>query len=216
MDRFLAILAASALTACGAAAAEPSAYALRVHVESDPGEGLPDVGILRDERQVGKTDAQGLSTLHLRGREGERVALRAVCPETHLTPDAPTTVILRSYVGQEAPELLIRCPPRRRTLAVVVLAKNGANLPLTHRGAEIGRTDAQGLAHLTLASEPGDAFEVTLDTSSQPALRPPNPGARFVIGAHDDALLFDPVLTVPPKRKKRQRAPKPDLPQRIR
>jgi hypothetical protein len=217
MGRLSAILAASALTACGTAAAEQTAYELRVHVDSDPGEGLAEVGIFRDQRQVGTTDIRGLSTLRLRGREGERVALRARCPETHLTPDAPSTVILRSYVGREAPELSIRCPPRQRTLAVVVLAKNGANLPLTHRGAEIGRTDAQGVAHLTLASEPGDAFEVTLDTSSQPTLRPPNPGARFVIGAQDEALLFDPALTVaPPKRKKRHRAPKPDLPQRIR
>ena len=211
-------LGAFALCACAPVSAVDTAYTVRVRVTSDPGEGLAGVALLHGETLLGSTGPDGSARLQLAGREGDRVEIRARCPATHRTP-AAAPVVLRSYVDHSAPELEIRCAPRKRRLAVVVVAKNGSDLPLRHRGVELARTDADGVAHFVLESEPGDAFEVTLDTSLRSDLRPQNPYARFVIATRDSAQLFDPELRGVPKPRPRPR-PQPteqiDRPVRIR
>jgi len=216
MSKLAAAIVSLALSACAGRSADKSSYELRVRVEGDVDHALAGVPLLRGAARVGVTNQAGVALLQMAGREGERVELRAVCPETHHSPATPSVALLRSYVAQRAPELAIRCLPRKRQLAVVVMAKNAPDLPLLYRGSEIGRTDATGTAHLALESEPGHAFEVTLDTSSRPDLHPQLPGGRFVIAARDEAVLFDPALTVTPRRRRHVVKPGPLLPQRIR
>lgn len=218
MLRTTFILSLLAPCACAPAAAGDTAYAVHVRVTSDPGVGLAGVTLSHAETALGMTGADGSARLQLAGREGDRVEVGARCPKSHTTPE-PAQVVLRTYVDREAPELEIRCSPRRRRVAVVVTAKNGPNLPLLHRGVELARTDAQGIAHFVLEGAPGDAFEVTLDTTQRSDLRPQNPYRRFVVSGQDLAQLFDPELTViePPRRRSRPRpSPLSDRPVRIR
>jgi hypothetical protein len=217
--RIVATLAlALSVVACAPPAAQQHDYELLVRVDSDPGEGLWNVPIYQGGGRVGVTGADGSARVKLLGGEGERTSLRAECPGTHVGPNEPTVVVLRSYQGQGLPEVAISCPPRTRKLAVVVKAKNGADLPIVHHGKTIGRTDASGTAHLLLKGPPGDAFEVSLDTSSRPDLIPKDPGGRFVIASRDEAVLFDPELEIerapPPRRHHVRRGP--TLPTRIR
>lgn len=219
--RFVApLLLSLTLTGCAPTAPQKRDYELRVRVDSDPGEGLSNVALYQGARRVGVTDENGTALVRLRGSEGERTTLRAECPDTHLSPDTPDTVVLRSYAGKAVPEHAIHCPPRTRKLAVVVKAKNGADLDIVHRGKAIGRTDHKGTAHLLLEGPPGDAFEISLDTNDRPNLRPQNPGTQVLIAARDEAVLFAPALEVEepkePPRRRRKVSKGPQLPQRIR
>jgi hypothetical protein len=218
MHRVASTLLTLLLASCAPLAPEQRLYELRVRVDSDPGEGLAGVPLLYGSSKVGVTGHDGSVLVKLAGREGQRAPLAAQCPDTHIAPAEPSVVVLRTYLQGHVPELSIRCPPRSRKLAVVVKAKHGEDLPLLHRGKPIGRTDDQGIAHLLLEGPPGEAFEVTLDTSDRPRLHPQNPGGRFVIAARDEAFLFDPELTVeaPPVVKKKKRHRESHLPQRIR
>ncbi len=179
---------------------EKRAYEFLVRVESDPGEAMANVPLAQGGRKVGTTGENGLARLRIVGREGERATLRATCPQTHVAPTEASVIVLRTYVGKSVPEVSIRCPPRARQLAVVVRAKNGANLDLVHRGKTIGHTDGEGVTHLLLEGFPGRAFEVSLDTSNRQDLRPQNPGTRFVLASRDEALLFDPEFEIAPKK----------------
>jgi hypothetical protein len=214
-----ATLFALSLAACAPPVAQQHEYELLVRVDADPGEGLGNVPLYHGGRRIGVTGIDGSVRVKLPGGEGERTSLRAECPATHSGPNEPTVVVLRSYQGQGLPEVDISCPPRTRKLAVVVKARNGADLPIVHRGKTIGRTDAAGTAHLLLKGPPGDAFEVSLDTSSRPELNPKDPGGRFVIASRDEAVLFDPELEIEraaPPRKHRPVHRGPTLPTRIR
>lgn len=206
-----------ALSACSAAAAGDNAYEVQVRVTSDPGVGLGNVTLERADTALAVTDKSGSARLRLLGKEGDRIQVTARCPETHVAPE-PQQIVLRTYVDKTAPELEIRCTPRRGSLAVVVMAKNGAELPLLHRGQQLAKTDAQGVAHFVLEGAPSDAFEVTLDTTGRSDLRPQNPFKRFVIEAHDSAALFDPELSIvkPQVRHTQRPVELPDRPQRIR
>jgi hypothetical protein len=214
------LLLSLSLLGCAPVTSEQHRYQLRVRVDSDPGVGLAGVSLNYGSMKVGVTGADGTAQVMLEGREGQRAPVEAMCPETHSAPSTPSVVVLRTYLNGHVPELLIRCPPRTRKLAVVVRAKNGEELDLLHRGKTIGRTDSDGVAHLLLEGPPGDAFEVVLDTSDRPRLHPQNPGGRFMIAARDDVLLFDPELTIeappPAPRKRKARRIQSNLPQRIR
>jgi hypothetical protein len=217
MLRTPSILSVLAFASCTSVSAGDTAYAVKVRVTSDPGVGLAGVPLRHGQTALGVTGADGSATLQLAGREGDRVEVGARCPDSHMAPE-PTPIVLRTYVDRRAPELEIRCTPRNRQLAVVVSAKNGPNLPLMHRGVELARTDAQGIAHFVLVSAPGDAFEITLDTSARDDLRPVNPYHRFVIAGQNSAQLFDPELSVvdkPPPKRPRPRPAASSRPQRI-
>jgi hypothetical protein len=220
MRRVSPCLAVLALcVSCAPLTAEQRSYDVRVRVDSDPGEGIPNVPIQLGSARVGVTNTEGTALVHLLGREGQRMPLEAACPSTHNPPEEPAVVVLRTYANAATPELAISCSPRTRKLAVVVKAKNGADLDIVHRGKTIGRTDDEGSAHLLLEGPPGDVFEVALDTESRPDLHPANPGGRFVITSKDDAMLFDPELEVaapPPARKHHHKAPVHKGPTRIR
>lgn len=218
MHRTRFALIAIAWSACAEVSAGDVSYAVNVRVTSDPDVGVAGVALRSDQTQLGVTREDGRAYVQLSGREGDRVAIAARCPDTHTAPE-PAAVVLRSYIDRDTPELEIRCAPRRRKLAVVVAAKNGPSLPLVHHGMELARTDAQGVAHFVLESTPGDAFDVTLDTSSRTDLKPRNPYARFVIGTRDAAQLFDPELKIAPVVKRGPRPQRTELsnrPQRIR
>lgn len=201
------------LLACGNAQ-QGKRYSFTLSAESDPGEPLNGVQLLRGGKKVAETNADGAATLTLAGTEGQRVTFTISCPPgtTPYEPDVTTT--LRSYEGGKMPELLVRCAPNERELTVVAMFERGANLPIQHRLKTLAVTDQDGVAHFSLRGKPGETFELVINTDEQPGLRPANPAASLTIGGRDDAQVLERSF-IPPKEKPKPRARGPVLPKRI-
>jgi hypothetical protein len=97
--------------------------------------------------------------------------------------------------------------------AVIIRAGGQAGLPVKLLGREVTKTDSMGIAHTLLSLPPGATFRLTLDTSSDPSLRPKSPTVTFVVPDKDDTLLFDqPFERIAPPPKRRRRPPPPPAP----
>ena len=195
-------------TASNGSGAQP--FEADVRVESDPGRPLATAGILQGSAELGRTAADGSVRVALRGKHGDVVSLRVACPEGYASPDKPLSITLRPLVGPSVvPQYRARCEPLLRTLVVAVRAKGGANLPITHLGREIARTDAEGAAHALLEAPPSEQLTLVLDTAQRERLRPKSPELSLVMPARDQVAIFDQTFTevAPPAAKKRKRAP---------
>ncbi len=205
---------ATALSACSGQSPEAKRYAFTLLGESDPGEPLSGVQLLRNGKAVAETNADGFGSLSLAGEEGQRVALTAGCPAGTAAFERDLTTTLRSYANQRVPELLVRCAPNDHDLTVVVMFENGANLAIQHRLKTLAVTDRDGIAHFALRGKPGETFELVVNTEQQPGLRPANPGASLTIGTRDDAQVLERSFILP-KARPRARVSGPVLPTKI-
>jgi hypothetical protein len=193
----LVLLGASAATAAGCKALEPPPpppQVINVRVESDPGRPLAGVNLLHNGQKVATTGADGVGKLKLNGRDGESFDIAVSCPQGYASPDRPVQVILRRLADPaKSPEYFASCPPSTRTVVVAVRADNGPSVPVTYLGREVARTDHSGAAHVMLKLQPGEQFELTLDTTDKAheGLRPQNPVESFVVGPRDDVFTFD-------------------------
>jgi len=191
-------------------------YAFDLQVERAPGEPLALVPIELDGKTLANTDAGGRAQLQLAGLEGSNLRLDVRCPPNH-TQLAPLSARLVSFSQGQTPTLQATCAPNKRRVAVVVRAARGDNLPIVHHAKTIGMTDADGVAHVLLEGSPGESFDITLDTSARPDLKPQNPNAVFEIRSTDTAVAYDSEFSQKPKP--RAPAPRPARrqgPQRIR
>jgi hypothetical protein len=82
-----------------------------------------------------------------------------------------------------------------------------AGVPIRFRDREIARTDADGVAHVLLTMAPGTRFQLDLDTSAHPRLRPRDPTQSFEMPDADQLFVFDyqPIASPAPKKKRRKR-----------
>jgi hypothetical protein len=181
-------------------------YNIMIQVESDVGVPLANARILRDNREQGATKEDGTLQLALTGREGDSAALRVACPEDYASPDAAISVTLRSLAGTKTvPRYKALCPPLLRNLVVAVRTTHASGLPITFRGREVARTDHSGAAHVLLRVPPKEQIALTLDTSSDPQLRPKSPELTLDMPPQDKIVLFDKTFT-------REQPPKPKAP----
>jgi len=181
-----------------------TSYAIAVRVQSDPGRPLAGARVLHQGKAAGVSDERGLVKLAVQGAEGTTVSFGIECPEGHHSPSSPLAVVLRRATeSNRHPEFAVLCPPLLRTVVVAVRAERGANLPIVQLGREVGRTDRSGAAHVMLKSAPEETLELTLDTSSNPALRPRNPTTRFRVGQSDDILVFNQAFNIETPRASR-------------
>ncbi len=196
------------------------AYAFGVSAQSDPGEPLAGIALVRDGKVVATSDSSGLMQLELLGREGVTLRLDVKCPAGHQAQEPTLAVALRRYVDGARPRLTVACPPLERSLALVVRAPLARGMPLVHRGRTLANLDGDGVAHVLLRGAPGDSFEVTLATESEPRMRPTSPGAHFALGDTDRVTVYEPHLELkaapPVVHRRRRAAPAPTGPQRIR
>jgi len=213
--RTLALLAAASVSVACGASQESKPYAFTLLAESDPGEPLAGVKLLRDSKPVAETSADGTDSFALAGDEGQRVTVQAVCPVGTTNYEHELTTTLRSYANGRSPELLVRCAPNERELTVVAIFQNGANLPIQHRLKTLAVTDRDGIAHFSLRGKPGETFELVVNTDEQPGLRPATSSASVTIGGRDDAQVLERSFTLP-KEKPKPRASGPVLPKKIR
>lgn len=193
----------SALTGCkGFDPPPPRPFQVTVKVESDPGRPLAEALVVRDNKTLATTGADGRALLTLSGTDGEVVDFHVRCPERFQSPVKATSVRLtRLAEKSKIPEYGILCPPTTRRVVVAVKAENGPNLPVVILNRMVARTDTAGAAHFTLDVQPGAQFNVTLDTSEKgnERIKPQNPSKPFAAGQQDDVILFEQKFQVEKK-----------------
>jgi hypothetical protein len=192
--------------------AKPMRFRALVRVESDPGVAQPGATVLRDGVKIGTTDESGRTQVTLDGTAGELIDVQVRCPD-ELKPPPPLQIRLRDTVDGKVPEHAVACPPRVRNVVVAVRAGSGVDLPLIYLGRPIARTDAFGIAHALVKAIPGEALDLTLDTSNSPRLRPQNPSAQYIVKEQDEVFILDQKFAEekPPRVVVR----KPSVPKRI-
>jgi hypothetical protein len=189
-------------------------FMVGVRVESDPGVGLPGAILSMHGRQLGVTDATGLTVPTLAGVSGETIELNVSCPLGFRQPTAALLVRLRpAQRAADRPEYRVACPPRERKLVLAVKTDGLASLPLRVLGEEIARTDRFGVAHALLHVAPGETVVLKLDTSAQPTLMPRDPELRVVMPERDELVVFQQAFSKPkPKRRPRVKEPEGPTP----
>ncbi len=211
-------LAAIALASAGCGAPEIEdaklAYTVDVNVTSDPDVGTAGAELVSAGQKLATTGADGRAHVSLRGTEGDAVEIAVKCPPGFQSPSEPIGVSLRRLsAGSRTPSFVARCAPLTRTLVVGIRAENGANLPVTHLGKEVGRTDAWGTAHIMLSVKANEQLALVLDTKSggdkAPKLRPESPTLTFVAKDRDDFVTLEQKFEVEkPTPARRQVAPR--------
>lgn len=216
---WLAALAPLALACKALEPPPPPPQIIQIRVESDPGRPLAGADILYNGQTVAQTGPDGVGKLRLGGRDGELFDIKVVCPQGYASPERPIQVMLRRLADSDkTPEYTTSCPPSTRTVVVAVRADNGPDLPVTYLGREVGRTDDSGAAHVLLKLQPGEQFELTLDTRSKGSeISPQNPAQTFSVGQRNDVFTFDQKFERVVARPKRYYGgrPKPTGPVKI-
>jgi len=165
-----------------------------IRVLSDPGKPVKDAAILFEGRKIGVTGEDGSGEIKLVGRDGDTFEVTVSCPKGFESPHKPIPVPLKRLAeSTKKPQYEVRCPPTIRTVVVAVRADGGPNLPVMLLGREIARTDTSGAAHVMMKLEPGEQFDLMLDTSGDATktLRPQNPTRPFAVQQQDDIFTFD-------------------------
>jgi hypothetical protein len=218
-DRRLArfLVASFALSGCGlfeegAVTNETARFPITVTVYGDARQPLTGVEILEEKRVLGKTDAAGQVHLKLQGNEGSSASLTVKCPATFKSPEQPIVVGLRQMsANSPAPRFEAACIPLVRTVVVGLRAENGADLNIIRLNQVIGRTDPNGVAHVLLQASPGEQVVLTLNTASNPNLRPQSPTLTFIAGDRNEMVLLEQKFTVvkPVVRARPKNIPRP-------
>lgn len=192
----------------------PPPFSMFVRVEGDPGQAVPGAVVARSNKVLGTTGADGRAMLTVSGAEGETFDVTVSCPEGFTSPPRPVGVRLTRFADRtRIPEYAVACPPRLRRVVVAVRAENGPHLPVLYLNRAVARTDASGAAHVALDVPPGAQFQLTLDTTESPRLKPPSPSRPFTVGGRDDILLFEQKFDV--ERPRAVPVPRPVIPRAL-
>ena len=191
----------------------PAPFQIFVRVESDPGRAVPGAVVTRNDKALAATGADGRALLTLPGAEGEITDVTVKCPASFQSPAKPVSLKLTRLADKtKIPEYSVACPPTLRHVVVAVKAENGPNVPVVYLNRAMTRTDASGAAHFALEAAPGTQVLVTLDTTEQGRLKPPNPSKPFTIGQTDDILVFEQKFDVEKPSAPRVFVPRPSVP----
>ena len=193
---------------------KPQHFRLLFSATTDAGEPVGGVAVRANGLDLGTTGPGGGLAMELYALDGKVLQVSANCPVGFRSPTEDTIVRLqRVYAAEDDGELTVslECRPAIRHAAVLVRAPNRPNLPITLHGNEIAKTDENGLAHLLLSLSPGTRFQIGIDTSANPYLRPRNPVSTFVLEDLDQVFVFDQEFAEqrPKKRKKVHKPPPP-------
>jgi hypothetical protein len=184
-------------------------FKIVVSALSDDGIALANVRVAVNGSEVGLTGEEGGLAIKLLSHEGQVVRVQASCPEGYRAPPEPTLLQLHAFERQDRVNTLrvtSTCKPKTRTAAVLVRAPGWGGLPIRLLGNVVGHTDDTGVAHLLLEKlSPATRFQLTLDTSRHPRLRPISPTQTFAIEDADRLFVFEQRLEQLPLPRKRRR-----------
>jgi hypothetical protein len=173
-------------------------FRIMIHIDADVGQPLTDIPIVfRDpqnpgapELEVKRTDAAGNAAIETLRPDGEMLALSVKCPPD-TDPAEPVTLTVRRTEGNGVTRFERSCRPQIRTVAIVVRAENGPNLPVLYLGQEVAKTDASGAAHFAMKMRAGDTFNVGISTKGDDKIKPRDPSASLTVGATDEVRLVN-------------------------
>jgi len=218
MRRSHAVIASSLATALVACASvKPPVYAQRAEVtvqSRDTGRPVEGASVRVNGQPAAATSADGRADVSVSGRAGDKFNVDLSCPEGYRppTPDSQDVFVTPTLRGPP-PQLVFHCESATRKAVIDVRAENGPGLPVRYLGREIGRTDAQGAARVSVDTAPGDSFELVLDTTGAKTLHPQSPSLSFRVDSTATNFTFAQKFTVEkPKPKARF---KPNVPQNI-
>jgi len=189
-------------SACSLLDEAPSAdsnVSIKVTIKTidDVGVAVARAEVLLGKKSRGLTGPDGSLTVALAGRPGQVAPLTIKCPEGYASPEKTVDVgITELATGSPAPLFEARCTALAHSLVVAIRAENGPNLPILYLGKELGRTDAEGVAHVVLKMPPGETASLRLDTSAAPALKPQNPELTFKSSNRDEMVLLEQKFSI--------------------
>jgi hypothetical protein len=203
------------LGACGEDDEPPPRYpfTFSATVDNQPLEG---VSITVNEQVAGTTNGEGLLQQDLTGPEGAPVSVGAQCPEGYTLRGETQVHTLRRVISldpatsQRGIQVQFACAPEHRDAVVIVRAADRVGLPVELDGREVGRTDANGVAHVHVRMAPQTSFQLRIATASNERLRPQNPSRSFTVPDRDEVFVFDQPFEeeAPPRRRIRRATPR--------
>jgi hypothetical protein len=198
------------LCGCKGLQSKVSDYPVLVHVADDLGKPLANVQLSAAGKPLGATEVSGERSLSLPGIEGQRVALKVVCPPGYAAPHEPPAVVFKSTQNPQTPglqaiELSVTCAAKER-VSLIAIRTGQPNVPVMLRGQAVALTSTTGTAHVIVREAPGSAFELTLDTSGKSNLRPESPSHTFTVAQRDGFAVWDQPLELekPGRASRRQ------------
>lgn len=211
------------LAACSAAKAPAEATAFTVELRAAAEEGIPLAGVefAAEGKRLGSTGSDGRLAREIRGVEGSTLRVVATCPPEYEPPEQPSPLRLTRTraVGTQAAQPLavdVRCQKRLTSVAIVVRAPHGEQLPVLVDGRAVAQTDREGVAHLLLHRPRADkALQLGLDTTTRASLKPVNPTRTYELHGRDAVVLFEPSLVVSKPHVARAIAPRRRIPVRV-
>lgn len=186
-----------------------------IRVDSDPGVPLANAMVVRKDRVLGVTGADGRLPVTFQGTEGDVLEVKVKCPEGYETPKAPVPVPLRRLSENRPAEYSARCAPTFRRVVVAIRADNGPYVPVMYLNQMVARTDASGAATILANVRPGEQLSFMLKTSADAAFvrhEPVDPVVGYLVQATDEVVVLSQEFKVKPKPKVYGPAkPKPHL-----
>lgn len=196
--RCLTTLLLGVLASCGGKAPGVSTYQVTVHCQTKDGRPVPLVSLSSERAAVGAvTNAQGLATIVLDGREGEEVPLHIdKLPPEHveLRPGDTHMVVLKN-LGKAGPQGIIvgHDIVLRRTkesYSVLVAAEQLPDLEVSANGVKLGRLNSRGSAAFRVEGRPGEELKVAILTANNPRISAQDPSKVFVLPESGGVLSF--------------------------
>jgi hypothetical protein len=186
----------------------PAPLEVRVRVTSDGSTPVPGAQLRARGEYLGSTDGLGEALLVLPGSGGAAPSLALTCPDGFTTPpgeEAPLLPVAGAASPGRALSVDLLCPPELRDAVVLVhTAGEAGRLPVKVDGVVVGQTDALGFAHVHVRAAPDTEFEVSLDTSTNERLVPPNPTRRYRLRRSDELFVLDASFDQPKAVRKRR------------
>jgi hypothetical protein len=171
------------------------------------------------------TDGAGRFVAKLKGPEGRIARVEIECPKGWLArsgnyrelPIRFVRPIASSGLLQVPMEARFECARKNRKVVLLVRTNGRSGLPIRALGRRVATTDREGVAQTIFEGEPGEEFEVSIDTTNSPTLRPSMPNRRLTIPSDSQILVFDQKFEekVKKKRTKRKRNKRGMRPRRI-
>jgi hypothetical protein len=138
------------LCGCKGLQSKVSDYPVLVHVADDLGKPLANVQLSAAGKPLGATEVSGERSLSLPGIEGQRVALKVVCPPGYAAPHEPPAVVFKSTQNPQTPglqaiELSVTCAAKER-VSLIAIRTGQPNVPVMLRGQAVALTSTTGTA----------------------------------------------------------------------